>query len=297
MNGSLELATDTRAVKGVVSGLWELTKPSVTRMVMVTTAFGAIIAPGPVPFGRLLVSLLGAGAVVSAANALNMYWERDVDAHMPRTAARPIPSGRVSPELALAFGVVLAIAGLVVLTFAVNPVAGLLCAVALVSYVLGYTPLKRITPYALHVGTLPGAIPPLIGWATTTGSLSAAAFTLFALQVVWQIPHFLAIAIFRQKEYEGAGFKVYPTTQGLFAARRAIVFYSIVLMLASLSPAFFGLGGWAYVVIASAASGVQVVVALLGLRVTDLDRWARRLFLSTLPYLVLVYGALSFSAP
>jgi protoheme IX farnesyltransferase len=297
MNGTVEVAATPRDARTVLAGLVELTKPGVTRMVLVTTAFGAIIAPGPVSLLRLAVALAATGAVVGAANTLNMYLERDVDGQMARTRQRPIPSGRVSPEIALAFGVVMALLGLTALTFLVNPTAALLCSIALLSYVFCYTPLKRFTPYALHVGTIPGAIPPLIGWATTTGTLSAAAFTLFAIQVVWQIPHFLAIAIFRQQDYEGAGFLVYPTTQGLFAARRAIVFYSVLLLAVSLTPAWFGLGGAVYLGLVSVLGGTQVVVGLLGLRVTELDRWARRLFFATLPYLVLVYGSLSLSAP
>lgn len=292
-----EIPATRRDIRSLVSALLELTKPGVTRMVIVTTAMGAIIAPGPVPFARLAISLIATGMVVAAANALNMYLERDVDAQMERTRARPIPSGRVSAELALWFGVTLALVGLTALTYLVNPIAALLCAVALLSYVLVYTPLKRVTPFALHVGTIPGAIPPLIGWATTTGSLSVAAFTLFAVQVVWQIPHFLAISIFRQKEYEGAGFQVYPTVQGLFAARRAIVVYSFLLLLTSLTPMLVGLGGVGYLLIALGAGGAQIVVAILGLRLTDLERWAKRLFLATLPYLMLVYVVLAFSAP
>ena len=292
-----EISESRRDVGSMFSSLLELTKPGVTRMVIVTAAMGAIIAPGPVPWSKLAISLIATGAVVAAANTLNMYLERDVDAQMERTRARPIPSGRISAELALWFGVALAFSGLAALTFLVNPTAALLCAVALLSYVLLYTPLKRLTPFALHVGTIPGAIPPLVGWATTTGSISLAALTLFAVQVVWQIPHFLAISIFRQKEYEDAGFMVYPTAQGLFAARRAIVGYSIALLLTSLTPMLFGLGGLGYLAVAVVAGGAQIVVAVRGLRLTDLERWAKRLFFATLPYLMLVYVALAISAP
>lgn len=296
MSRDVRSATLTQDPRAFFQGLVQLTKPGVTRMVLVTVAFGAIIAPGPLDWAKLWITLIATAAVVGASNTLNMYLEREVDAQMDRTRDRPIPSGRVSPEAALWFGVALAFSGLIALSFLVNALAGLLCAVALVSYVLAYTPLKRITPYALHVGTLPGAIPPLIGWAAMTGKLSAAALTLFAIQVVWQIPHFLAISIFRRTEYEGAGFAVYPSIRGVAKAKRAIIGYSLLLLLASLSPVFFGLGGTTYLVVAGLLGGIQVAVAIAGQRVQDLDRWARRLFFSTLPYLVAVFGCLSLTS-
>jgi heme o synthase len=296
MSRTADATRDARDVRGFVRALVELTKPAVTRMVLVTTALGAIIAPGKVAFGRLLVALIATGAVVGASNALNMYMERDVDAQMPRTLGRPVPSGRVSPEVALWFGVALAVVGLGLLGFLVNLLSALLCALAFSSYVFMYTPLKRVTPYALHLGTIPGAIPPLIGWVAMTGSLSLAAFSLFALQVVWQIPHFLAISIFRRHEYQRAGFAVYPLVQGVAATKRAIVSYSLLLLLASVAPVAFGLGGPVYLILAIALGLVQVGVAIHGLRVDDLEGWARRLFFATLPYLTVVYLALAFAA-
>ena len=145
------------------------------------------------PGGALTVT--ATAAVVAAANALNMYRGRDVDARMARTRTRPLPSGRLSPEVALWFGVVLAFTGISALTFLINPLSGLLSALAISLYVLVYTPLKRVTPYALHVGAIPGAIPPLIGWASVTGELSLPALSVFAILLVWQIPHLSLIHI------------------------------------------------------------------------------------------------------
>ncbi|MFO0571358.1 MAG: heme o synthase [Polyangiaceae bacterium] len=299
MSPSLEHAPATRSrdAASTLVALAQLTKPGVTRMVVLTTAIGGILAPGRVDMIRLGWTVLATLAVVSAANTLNMYLERDVDALMPRTRERPIPSGRVSPEVALGFGVALAFAGLVALTFLVNALSGLLCAIALISYVLVYTPLKRITPFALHVGTLPGAIPPLIGWAGMTGKLSLAALSVFLILLVWQIPHFLAIAIFRAQEYESAGLAVYPSVRGVPAAKRAVVGYSLLLMLVSLVPALLGLGGALYVIVAAALGITQVVIAYRGLAAPDLKRWAGGLFLATLPYLLVVYGCLALTAP
>ncbi|MBK7579164.1 MAG: protoheme IX farnesyltransferase [Myxococcales bacterium] len=296
MMPAVEAATRTRDVRRTLVGLTELTKPGVTRMVLVTTAIGAILAPGPVVLSKLVIAVVATAAVVGAANALNMYLERDVDALMTRTRERPIPSGRIAPEVALWFGVTLALAGLVGLTFLVNALSGLLCAVAFLSYVLVYTPLKRVTPLALHIGAIPGAIPPLIGWASMTRSLSLPAFSVFAILLVWQIPHFLAIAMFRAKEYEGAGLLVYPSVRGIPAAKKAVVRYSILLLAVSLVPAWMGLGGAPYVVVASVLGLTQVVVAVRGFRAPDLQLWAKRLFLATLPYLLVVYGCLAFTA-
>ena len=163
MAQAVETATRARDPVRVLGALLQLTKPGVTRMVLVTTGIGAILAPGRVELRRLALTVLATAAVVAAANALNMYLERDVDARMERTRLRPLPSDRIAPEVALWFGVVLALLGISALTFWINPLSGLLSAAAISIYVLVYTPLKRVTPYALHVGAIPGAIPPLIG--------------------------------------------------------------------------------------------------------------------------------------
>lgn len=297
MSQAVEAVPRSREVTRVLGALVQLTKPGVTRMVLMTTAIGGVLAPGRAVLSTLLVTVVATAAVVGAANALNMYLERDVDARMVRTRTRPIPSGRISPEVALWFGVVLAISGIAALTFAVNPLSGLLCAVAFLSYVLVYTPLKRVTPFALHIGTIPGAIPPLIGWAGMTGSLSLPALSVFAILLVWQIPHFLAIAIFRSQEYEAAGLAVYPSVRGVPAAKRAVVAYSCLLLAVSVVPALVGLGGWVYVAVATALGVAQIVVAVRGLHSPDLKRWAGGLFLATLPYLLVVYGCLALTAP
>jgi len=297
LNGGVEAQSSVRDVRGIAQALSELTKPRITRMVLITTLTGAIIAPGKPSLVRLAIALFGTALVVAGANALNMYLERDVDARMDRTRARPIPSGRLSPETALWFGVVLGVTGITALTFWVNAASGLLCAIAFLSYVLVYTPLKRVTPLALQAGAVPGAIPPLVGWVAMTGELSPGALSLFAILLVWQIPHFLAIAIFRDREYEAAGLQVYPAVKGIPAAKRAIVGYSIVLLGVSLSPLLVGLGSAIYAALALTLGIVQVAVAVYGLGKRDgIERWARGLFFSTLPYLVVVYGSLAFTA-
>ncbi|MCC6901488.1 MAG: protoheme IX farnesyltransferase [Polyangiaceae bacterium] len=296
MAQALETATRARDPGRVIGALFQLTKPGVTRMVLVTTGIGAILAPGRVELGRLALTVVATAGVVAAANSLNMYLERDVDARMDRTRLRPLPANRIAPEVALWFGVVLALFGITALTFWVNPLTGLLAALAISIYVLAYTPLKRVTPFALHVGAIPGAIPPLIGWASVTGGLSLPAVSVFAILLVWQIPHFLAIAIFRQSEYAAAGLAVYPAVRGLPAAKRAVLIHSVLLLAVSLLPALTGLGTPIYLGVAAALGVAQVVIAVRGFGAVDAKKWARTLFYATIPYLLVVYGTLALTA-
>src|SRR3974390_1136186 len=167
----------TRAMP-VVRDLVSLTKPRITAMVLVTGAAGACLAPGRMGATTLLLSLVGTALVVGSANALNMWWERDVDGLMERTRSRPLPAGRLSADLALAFGLALGAVSVPML-FLVNAATGLLGLVSLVSYVAVYTPLKRHTHLALLVGAVPGAMPPLMGWTTATGSIGLGGGLLF----------------------------------------------------------------------------------------------------------------------
>jgi protoheme IX farnesyltransferase len=276
--------------------MFELTKPRVLALVMVTMACGAFIAPGPPAPWTLVLAFLGTALVVGSANALNMYLERDTDALMTRTRRRPLPSGRMQPEIALWFGVGIGLAGLGVLIIGVSWLCAALTLLALLSYVLAYTPLKRVTPLALQVGAIPGAIPPLIGWASVTGSISFQGFTLFLILFVWQLPHFLAISVFRQAEYERAKMQVLPAVRGLRATKRAIAGYSILLVLVTLLPLFLNMAGWVYGLVAGAAGVAFVAYAFRGLRPSAREVWSRALFLASMPYLVVVFGALVASA-
>lgn len=276
--------------------LIELGKPGVAGLVMVTMLCGALVVPGPRPLGRLLIAMFGTALVVASANALNMYIERETDALMRRTATRPLPTGRLSPEAALWFALVCGIVGLVVLLVWVNLASAGLAFLALTSYVLAYTPLKRSTSFALHVGAVPGAIPPLIGWASMTGSLAPRALPLFLILLVWQLPHFLAIATFRREEYARAGLVVQPNAGGLAATRRSILAYSVLLLVVSWSPLLLGMAGVWYGVIATLLGLGFLGFAAFGRGKKTVDRWAKLLFLASLPYLVLVYAALVISA-
>jgi heme o synthase len=265
-------------------------------MVLVTTLCGALVAPGAVEWPRLVFSLIGTACVVGSANALNMVLERDSDAQMDRTRARPLPSGRLSWQAATWFASLLGLVGLVVLSIGVGTAAAGLAALAHLVYVFGYTPLKRVTPMALHVGGIPGAIPPVIGWAAMTGQAEPRAWLLFAILFLWQLPHFLAISLFRMDEYARAGIAVHPIACGVARTKRAIVTYSVALVLATVLPVWFGLAGHAYLAVALAFGTAFTIHAMVGLRRTAGARWARSLFFASLPYLVVVYGSLVLSA-
>ncbi len=279
------------ASRAQLSALFELTKPSITTMVMVTMVSGALAASQPIQAAQLALAMFATACVVGSANAFNMWMERDSDAFMTRTRRRPLPTGRLSPDMVVGFGTLLAVVGLTLLATSVSSLSALLGWLALCSYVLAYTPLKRVTPWSLHVGAVPGAIPPLMGWAAVTGSLSREAFALFAIMFVWQLPHFLAIATFRAPEYERAGLKVMPNVDGAAATERAIIFYSFLLGVVTIAPWALGMAGLGYGITAMVCSGAFIGFALQGRKTLPPNRWARRLFIASLPFVVVVFAA------
>jgi protoheme IX farnesyltransferase len=287
-NASSTIVLGRRATAGA---LVELTKPSIATLVMVTATCGALVAPGPLPYAKLVIALVATALVVGAANALNMYAERDADALMRRTRNRPLPSGRLAPEVALAFALLLATLGLNTLGVVAGGAACALTLLAFVSYVLAYTPLKRVSPLALYVGALPGALPPLIGYASVTGGVGEAAVWLFLVLFVWQIPHFIAIAIFRAEDYRQAGMAVLPVARGMKRARYEVVLSSFALAAVTLLPAWTGVVRPAYLFVALPAVVAFVALALAGLSERAGPKWARRLFFASMPYLVVVYAA------
>lgn len=193
---------------------WALTKPEVNFLIVIAALTGFYLTcPSdlhPFPFQRLIDTLLGTLLVASGAGALNQYVERRFDARMRRTARRPLAAGRLTPVAALSFGVLLSIIGVTYLLVAVNALASLLAALTLTTYLFLYTPLKRKTPLCTVIGAVPGAMPPLIGWAAASGSLSGKAWILFAVLFLWQFPHFMAIARIYREDYARAGYLVLP---------------------------------------------------------------------------------------
>lgn len=278
----------------LVADLVALTKPRITAMVLLTEAAGLWLAPGHASARALWLSLVGTALIVGAANALNMWWESDVDARMTRTRNRPLPAGRLSHDVALAFGLGLAVVSAPML-FVVNAATGLLGLVALVSYVLVYTPLKRHTHLALLVGAVPGAMPPLMGWSTVTGSVGFGGMLLFGVLFLWQIPHFAAISIFRAEEYERAGLQVVSVQHGERAARQTVALYSVLLVIASLLFTPLGIAGRSYAIAATVLGAGLLAFAFRGLRGGprfDAKRWAKHVFAFSIPYLTLLLFAL-----
>lgn len=275
------------------SDLLQLAKPRITSLVVFTTASGLWLAPHGLPVHTILFTLIGTVLIVASANTLNMYLERDSDAFMSRTMNRPLPARRMEPQVALKFGVLLAAISVPLLTFAVGALPGLLASIALISYVLLYTPMKRMSATALLVGALPGAIPPLIGWTAATDSLDLPGVLLFAVMFLWQVPHFLAITLFRKEEYARAGLVVQPNEPGgERAARMNIVRYTVALVAVSLLFVPIGAAHAWYLVAALFCGLAFLGYGLVGLREDAGPRWARNLFLLSLLYLPVVFGVL-----
>jgi protoheme IX farnesyltransferase len=284
-------ASPARPLVGQLRALVELAKPRITTMVVITFAGGLWLAPGA--GGRPLLALLGTVLIVAAANALNMYLERDIDGRMLRTRHRPLVEGRLSPEAAVGFGAVLACAAVPLLLIGANPLTALLGVIAFASYVWAYTPLKRVSGVALFVGAVPGAMPPLMGWTTATGRLDAPGLALFAIMFVWQLPHFLAIALYRLDDYAGAGFQVLPMSLGAAATRWHIVGYTAALVVVSLLPVPLGVAGRLYLAAALLLGGWFLLRSARGFRAAEPRAWARSVFLVSLVYLTGLFGALA----
>ncbi|MDX1643235.1 MAG: heme o synthase [Thermoanaerobaculia bacterium] len=273
--------------------LVELTKPRITVMVMVTVGIGALLASeGGPPVALLVHVVLGTAMVSGGASALNQILEREVDRRMRRTADRPLPAGRMRSEVAWGFSGALVAVGLLYLELAVNGLTALLGLAALVSYVAIYTPLKRASSLATLVGAVPGAIPPMMGWAALTGGLEAGAWALFGILFLWQLPHFLAIAWLCREDYGVAGFPMLPVTDhdGRRTGRQ-MVLYSLALMPVSLVPTLLGLTGRAYLV-GAAILGALLVVFALNFLVSPSRAAARRVMLYSVVYLPAVLAVM-----
>ncbi|HEX9669921.1 MAG TPA: heme o synthase [Thermoanaerobaculia bacterium] len=270
-----------------LADLVELTKPGITLMVVLTAGLGFLLARGEarLPWLLLVHTLAGTGLVSAGASALNHVLEREVDARMRRTAERPLPAGRLDPDVALLFGVGLAVAGLLELALAVNLLTALLGALALAGYVFAYTPLKRVSSLNTVVGAVPGAIPPLMGWAAVRDGLDPGAWALFGILFLWQMPHFLAIAWLCRADYASAGLPMLTVhdPEGSRTARQVLL-YGAALVPISLLPAVQGLLGVPYFL-----GALVLGLAYLGFGVDFARRRstpaARRLMLASILYL------------
>jgi protoheme IX farnesyltransferase len=263
-----------------------LSKPRIALMVLATVAVGAYSAAGGSPDGLLVFhTLLGTALVAAGASVLNQWWERDIDAKMPRTWHRPLPAGRVTAAEALALGVLLSLAGLGYLLTAVNLPSAVVALVTLTLYVLVYTPLKRLTLLNTLVGAVPGALPPLIGWAAVANGLEPQAWALFLIIYFWQFPHFWAIAWLYREDYRAGGLRMLPTTALGRRLTGLLVFsYLVLLIPISLAPSVLGTAGAGYFV-GALALGVGFLAFGAAFLLRPSDVLARRLLFASLVYL------------
>ena len=288
---ALAKAGGSTAWLSALADYWVLTKPEVNFLVVISTLVGFYLgARGPLDWMRLIHTLLGTLLVASGTATLNQLIERDADALMRRTTNRPLPAGRLSAVEALAFGLLLSVAGGLYLLLAVNLLTSVLAIATLVSYLLIYTPLKKKTPWCTFVGAFPGAMPPLIGWAAVSGSLSREAWVLYAILFFWQFPHFLAIAWMYREDYARAGFHMLPEgdTEGRVTGRQ-IVAYALALLPVSLIPVWMGQVGVLYLV-GAIVLGLMYLYAGARLASSRTKVLARRLLLASIVYLPLVFA-------
>jgi protoheme IX farnesyltransferase len=272
----------------LLGDLAELVKARLTVLVPLTTAVGFYLgAPGPFDFLALVHAVLGT-AMAAAAAALNQWWERRVDALMMRTKERPIPSGRMLPRDALIVGTILAIAGVVYLAVICNPLSALLASVTIGIYIFGYTPLKRISTVNTLVGAVPGALPPMIGWAAASGNVEPAAWSLFAILFCWQMPHFFAIAWMYREDYARGGFQMLSRDDdsGVRSASQGVLFCMALLIITGM-PFYLGLTSAIYLPVALALGGWFTVMAMAFHRKKTVEA-ARALFLTSIIYLPLL---------
>jgi protoheme IX farnesyltransferase len=281
---------------GDVADYVALMKPRVMFLVVFTALVGLVAAPGSMHPVLAIAALLCIAVGAGAAGALNMWYDADIDAAMARTASRPIPRGRVTPEEARSFGAVLAVGSVICLGLMANWLAAALLALTIGFYIFIYTMwLKRTTPQNIVIGGAAGAFPPMIGWAAATGGVSLEPFVLFLLIFIWTPPHFWALALLRTRDYAKAGVPMLPVVSGPDATRLQILIYSLILAPLGMVPAIIGLGGTLYAAAASVLGSLFVVLALACYREREgeeADRAAKNLFAYSVLYLFLLFAVI-----
>src|SRR5437016_2686106 len=278
---------------GFVHDLVELVKARLTLLVLLTTAVGFYLgAEGPINYWALLHTVLGTALAGAGAAALNQWWEYKLDALMQRTQSRPVPAGRMQPTEALVIGAALSIFGVTYLAFVCNALSAALAAITIIVYIFAYTPLKLVSTFNTALGALPGALPPMIGWAAARGTLNAGAWMLFAILFFWQLPHFFAIAWMYREDYARAGFEMVSKGDdtGARSASQSVLFCMLLLLVSGI-PAFLGVVNSIYLGVELILNGLFIIVAMRFLR-TQLATDARRLFLTSIAYLPLLLLAL-----
>ncbi|HEX9648022.1 MAG TPA: heme o synthase, partial [Alphaproteobacteria bacterium] len=280
-------------LRRTVAAYIALTKPRIIELLLITTVPAMVLAAkGLPPIALVFWTLVGGSLAAGSANAINCYLDRDIDSLMARTRRRPLPAHEVEPERAVLFGLVLGVLSFVVLAFFVNLIAAFLAQLAIAFYVVVYTMLmKRSTPQNIVIGGAAGALPPVIGWAAVTGSVSLAPLLLFAIIFMWTPPHFWALALVRSDDYARAGVPMLPVVAGGDETRRQIMIYSIVLVPLAMLPAAIGVSGSVYA-LSAAALGIWFLHRARAVWRRRGDDDARRLFGASIAYLFLLFAAL-----
>jgi protoheme IX farnesyltransferase len=267
-----------------------LTKPRLNTLVLMTSAAAYFLGDGHrLPWAHLLHTLVGTALVAGGASALNQHWERETDRLMRRTRLRPLPDGRLHPQDAMWFGVALSAIGIAELAVFVNPLTAAIAALTLVSYVWLYTPLKTRTSLSTIVGAIPGALPALLGWAAATNTTSAGGWILFGIVVMWQMPHFLAVAWLFRDDYASAGMPLLPVVEpdGRSTGRQSVL-YTAALIPISLLPMAVGMAT-AYYLVGAITLGAVLMVLSLEFATSRSVHAAKRLFYGTILYLPLLW--------
>jgi heme o synthase len=289
------LARPRTSVRTIVADYFEMTKPKVQTLLLLTTITTMYVAGDP-SLSLVLLTCLGGALSAGGAGAVNHYFDRDIDRLMTRTANRPVASGRVAPGAALAYGVVLAVAAFVLLALAVNLPAALLSLSGFLGYVFVYTIwLKRSTPQNIVIGGAAGAVPPLVGWAAVTGGIALDPLLLFAIVFFWTPPHFWALSLLMKDEYARAGVPMLPVVRGEAFTRSAILRYTLVLVAVTIAPVATGLFGAFYLASALLLGGAFIVMSVKLLRTVE-RRPALRTYLFSLAYLALLFAAMVVDA-
>ncbi len=269
-----------------------LLKPRVMSLVVFTAIAGLVVAPGALHPVLAAIAVLCIAVGAGAAGAINMWYDRDIDAMMARTSARPLPAGRMTPGDALGFGAVLAVGSVSVMALAVNWTAAALLALTIAFYVFVYTIwLKRRTPQNIVIGGAAGAFPPMIGWAAVTGDVGLGAISLFALIFMWTPPHFWALSLYKSGDYAAAGIPMLPVVAGTGETKRQIVLYALLLVPVSLVPSFLGVTGIVYAAVAAAMSLAFLILTWRLWRAKD-EASAPRLFGFSILYLFVLFATM-----
>jgi protoheme IX farnesyltransferase len=272
-----------------VADFIELLKPRVMSLVVFSGFAGLMVAPGALHPVLATVAVLCIAVGAGASGAINMWYDRDIDAIMHRTRKRPIPAGRVDPQEAVTFGIVLAIGAVTMMALAVNWLAAGLLALTIAFYVFVYTMwLKRRTPQNIVIGGAAGAFPPMIGWAAVTGQISLASIALFLLIFMWTPPHFWALALYRTGDYAKAGVPMLPVVAGARATKAQMLVYTVLLFPIALAPWALGLTGAVYAAVA-AILGLLFILAAVRVWFDSGERAARQMFAFSILYLFLLF--------